>query len=557
MLLKFTNQFALKIKRAPLYRFAFLLCLPLVSHSVSAQIVTDDTLPNNSVVTPNADNLTTGSSINVQITGGTTVGNNLFHSFQEFSLPQSNIASFNNSAAIQNILTRVTGSNISEIDGLINANGSANLFLINPNGIVFGENAALDIGGSFVGSTADSIVFEDGSEFNAVNPNSPPILTINAPAGLNMGGDAGEIVVEGTGNSSFFDFDFFVPVIERATGVEVDSGQTLSLLGNGISLEGGNLTAPQGRVELGSVNQAKTVGISETDTGFALNYENINSFADINFTEAASIDVSGNGGGTVQLTGNNISLVDGSLVAVETLGDGDGGLLDVRATGTVELLRDNPDTGFWTSFLADSVEGSTGTSGKIVIDSTNLNLIDGGQITSVIYGGGDGGNIDVTAENINLSGFNEDEFGILGSSGIYTTAEFTALGTGGDINIDAQNLNLTNEAQIGALTWGEGDAGNININAQQISVTEFSRILANAEAFSFGNAGNIEIATDSLYMADGGQVATTTFGEGNAGEVTVNADTVELIGSTDSTQGFFTGIFSTSEFSALGNASTV
>lgn len=330
MMLQFLEVLFLKRKNTPLLVYASLLYLPLVSYPATAQIIPDNTLPNNSVVTPNAANLTTGSEIEVQITGGTTVGNNLFHSFQEFSLPQTNIASFNNLADIQNILTRVTGSNISEIDGLINANGSANLFFLNPQGIVLGENAALDIGGSFIGSTANSIVFQDNSEFSAVNPNSPPMLIINSPVGLNMGAGAGEVVVKGNGNTSFFDFDFFVPVIERPTGVEVSLGETLSLVGNGVLLEGGNLTAEQGRVGLGSVNQAGMVAITETGTGLALNYENINNFADINFTQAASIDVSGDGGGIVQLTGKNISVADGSLVVVETLGDGDGGLPLVR-----------------------------------------------------------------------------------------------------------------------------------------------------------------------------------------------------------------------------------
>ncbi|MBD2318505.1 filamentous hemagglutinin N-terminal domain-containing protein [Phormidium tenue] len=144
-------------------------------------IAPDNTLPVNTSVDFNSVDKT------YTITGGTQSGANQFHSFQNFSVPTSNTAHFNNSAQTTNVIGRITGSNISDIDGLIKANGAANLYLINPNGFLFGKNAKLEIGGSFSASTATSLKFPDGSEFSATNPQSPPVLTVNVPLGLQYG----------------------------------------------------------------------------------------------------------------------------------------------------------------------------------------------------------------------------------------------------------------------------------------------------------------------------------------------------------------------------------
>ncbi|MEL6461347.1 MAG: filamentous hemagglutinin N-terminal domain-containing protein, partial [Cyanobacteria bacterium J06621_15] len=148
---------------------------------ISGLLISGITLPAFSQVTSdNTTNTTVNhSNNNFNILNGIQKGNNLFHSFKEFSIPKGSTANFQNSNAIENIINRVTGGKISDIDGSIKANGSANLFLINSVGIVFNENARLDIGGSFFASTAESVLFADGFNYNAIVSQQTPLLTIS------------------------------------------------------------------------------------------------------------------------------------------------------------------------------------------------------------------------------------------------------------------------------------------------------------------------------------------------------------------------------------------
>ncbi len=162
---------------------AFLGLANLLFHpSVLGQIVPDRTV--GTTVTPN---LTINGRSSDRIDNGTMRGSNLFHSFQEFNIGSGQGVYFSNPAGITNIFSRITGSNSSQINGTLGVLGNANLYLLNPNGILFGQNARLDLKGSFLATTANQINFADGTVFSATNPQTSALLTISVPVGLQFG----------------------------------------------------------------------------------------------------------------------------------------------------------------------------------------------------------------------------------------------------------------------------------------------------------------------------------------------------------------------------------
>ncbi|NEO44141.1 MAG: filamentous hemagglutinin N-terminal domain-containing protein [Moorea sp. SIO4A3] len=521
----------------------------LAATTALGQITPDNTLGDESSV---VTNLNINGIVIDLIEGGAIRDSNLFHSFSDFNVAEFAGVYFANPAGVANILSRVTGGNVSNILGTLGVLGNANLFLINPNGIVFGPNSRLDVGGSFFGSTADSVLFEDGTVFSTKNPNEKPLLTINIPSGLQYGSNPGTIT-----NQSRHDFGI------RRNGLQVRNSQTLGLIGGEVTIPGGALGALDGRIELGSVGANGVVKLTPTDTSFELDYSGVQGFEDISLSEGARVITSGEGGGSIQVQGSNVSLRDRSFIVADTegsgsgggivveasqlslevgsnifvniLGSGQGGNLTVNSTESVRVVG-APD-GTISILGAIVFPGATGNGGDVSITTGELIVKDGAQVSADTFGEGDGGSLSVNADSIvQLIGTTANgQF----ASGLGAQANPGSKGNGGDVIITTGELIVKDGAQVSAGTFGEGDSGNLTVDAdstvQVIGNSANGRspsgLFTQANRGSKGNAGELNITTGELIISDGAEVSARTLGEGNGGNLTVNADsTVEVIG---------------------------
>jgi filamentous hemagglutinin family protein len=486
-----------------------------LNYAAQAQIVPDASLPQNSVATTNANI--------INITGGTRAGTNLFHSFADFSVATANTAFFNNAIDIQNILTRVTGNSISQINGILKTNGTANLYLINPNGIVFGADARLDIRGSFVATTARSINFADGSQFIADNPQSPTLLTVSAPLGLQMGSNPQPISVLGNGGGLRTTSN----LIDTALGLRVDAFQTLALVGGDIAISGGTLKTAGGNIELGSLGSFGQVQLDATNQGLKLSYDAATTFQDIRLSDKTSVDASGLGSGNIQVRGRNISLIGGSQIQSSTLGNQNGGTLLVKASEQLELIGTSPDQQFASALLAEVKPNALGNGGDLTVEAAQLSLLNEATISTNNRGNGIGANLTIkTSESIEAI----DSF-------ITAIINPKAMGKGGTISIETNKL-LLQDSQIGSDVRGKGDGGNIvvkafdsiNIIGSALGGRAPSGFVSSVGISGEGTAGDISIETKNLSLQDGAGISSSTFGIGNAGSITINASIVDISG---------------------------
>jgi filamentous hemagglutinin family protein len=514
--------------------FFFSTFIVFTTTIAKAQITPDSTLGNES---SQIDSNVVIKGLNAdQINGGATRGSNLFHSFSQFNINDGQRVYFANPSGVINILTRVTGKDASNIFGILGVNGAANLFLINPNGILFGQNATLDIQGSFVGSTADSIKFGDGKFFNAKDNSSNPLLTINTPIGLQFGANPGKITVQGDGKG----IRSSTEIIDTTTGLRIEPDKTLALVGGDIFLEGATLKTAGGRIEIGSVNSEGLVSLQPINKGFALGYNTPN-YGNIELTKQSTIDASGEGAGDIQVTGKQVTLKDGSQIEASTLGTQAGGNIVINAQDFLEVIGGGSDGNFLSGIFGIVYQGAEADSGNLTINVGNLLLKDGGTIYSGTSGNGNAGKIEITArDTVSLSG--------KGFSLIVNNVFPGGVGNTGGIYIKTSSLFASDEALILSNVAGTGNSGRIFIEASdKVSLTGVGDLNLGRNNFDasgtifnssvnfggVGNSGGVVIKTGTLTL-DSSQINASTAGTGNSGSIVIEArDKVELLKGSD------------------------
>jgi filamentous hemagglutinin family protein len=486
--------------------------------------------------------------------------------------------------AIQNVLARVTGENPSDILGTLGTfrlvNGQterspANLFLINPNGIVFGESARLNLGGSFLGTTAHAVKLGELGLFSASEPTSNQLLAIEPSAFLFTQSNPGAIVNRSRASTTST-FSTFL------------SGG-LFLVGGSITFDEGQAGSSDNRVELTAISGIGTVGLAErklsisdstprgditlqnqsaltTQQGdiaiYARNLNVIDRSSIITTLNAENgaqsrragdiwLNVSGKAtlqqqgivgsivGENAVGSGANIT-VDAAVVEIDNVsgfssihsGRGDAGDIVINARDRISLANSQGSVSGRVSGISTFGLAGQGKAGNIRLKTGSLRVQDGSAINSISDRIGDSGNIVIDVQGgVILEGFIPGSFL---TSRISTNIRSTGTGKGGDVQLTAETLDVKRGGSITTSIAGKGNAGNIKIDVRdRIVIDEAasrgdSRFISSIFSSALpgegeGNSGNIDISTGTLTVTNGATISSDIGRNGNAGNITINA----------------------------------
>ncbi|MCP4106735.1 MAG: CHAT domain-containing protein [Desulfobacteraceae bacterium] len=526
---------------------------------IQAQVVLDGTM--------GITGQLTGPEYDIKAEYGQQAGANLFHSFQHFNINTNESAVFSGPESVQNIISRVTGGNSSWIDGTLGSTvPGANLYLLNPSGVLFGANAVLDIGGSFHVSTAHFLDMGENKRFYTTHQELDALSAAPPDAFGFLSNDIAPITFEGN---------------DQYSTLKVMEGKTISVIGGDIDIKR-NLSAPGGQINIGSGNWK--ISDQQPTSSFKFQVSSFksqitNSIIDVSGESGGNIfirsgrlfvdnsallaETGEDTGGIIDIRADRLSLDNGSIISADTYGTGNGADITIQASEQVSL---SGEIGSYSMILAQSLseDEDGGNAGNVSVKTGELSFQDGSEISTASSGGGKGGNVTLIAsESVEFSG--SDSMG--NSSRIITTGEDYYSQGSGNVYIETEKFSLNNGALIASESAGIGSGGNIEIYASEsVSFSGYdsrgqgSGVIARADGpdEDAGDAGKVIISTKDLSFQDGAWVGNTSSGGGKSGDVEIYASGSVRFSGTDS-NGYASKVYTSalSEDDFAGNAGSI
>jgi len=526
-----------------------------------------------------------GPDFDINAEYGHQAGQNLFHSFQQFNVSTGGSATFRGPDSVRNIISRVTGGEVSWIDGTLrSAIPDADMYLLNPAGLMFGANARLDISGSFHVSTADYLRMGENDRFSAfAEAREGDVLSVAPPSGFGfLDRNAGSISIEGKGEitpevwgGDHTNWGSWLKDNDPgfAPGLAVGQGKNISLISRGIDISGtyfvpqglapesvgANLTAPEGRISLATVKSAGEVTLNDSDLKVTEPVEGkpvegdvpAGQSGNITLSHGAKLDADGmgeGGSGSVLIRGGNFLMDTAAQILSEPV-HGDGGKIDIESDMLIlknesEIRGNTYGTGKGTdinlhaseeiSIAASRIKNGSfyespdaGDGGTLSMQARGISVADGSRLGGESYGAGKGGDISINAS---------ESLAVSDRSWIETSATTRSTGQAGDISVHTATLTIENMAGIKSETRGAAQGGKITISgpapqeddaAEKIALSGEGGLIL-AAASGKGNAGMIRIIAEEMSLTDSASVGTSTDGEGNAGEIKLQIGRLKL-----------------------------